>query len=71
MFNDIEEGSEVTGADEDEVRVYLRKLLHKEAFDQKGSDLWNGTCRFIPYLIHVPQCIKAYVEKLWPEKRAG
>ena len=35
MFNDMKK--EVKDwTDEDEVRVYLRKLLHKEAFDRKG-----------------------------------
>ena len=31
-------------SDESQVEEYLRKLLHKEAFDQKRTDLWNGAC---------------------------
>lgn len=30
--------------DEEEVERYLRALLHKEAFDRQGPDLWYGAC---------------------------
>ena len=30
--------------DEEEVRAYLKHLLHKEAFDKTWPDLWYGTC---------------------------
>ena len=66
MFNDMKK--EVKDwTDEDEVRVYLRKLLHKEAFDRKG--LIYGMGHAI-YSVADPRAevFKAYVETLAREK---
>ena len=66
MFNDMKK--EVKDwTDEDEVRVYLRKLLHKEAFDRKG--LIYGMGHAI-YSVSDPRAevFKAYVETLAKEK---
>ena len=66
MFNDMKK--EVKNwTDEDEVRVYLRKLLHKEAFDRKG--LIYGMGHAI-YSVSDPRAevFKAYVETLAREK---
>ena len=66
MFNDIKK--EVKDwTDEDEVRVYLRKLLHKEAFDRKG--LIYGMGHAI-YSVSDPRAevFKTYVETLAREK---
>lgn len=66
MFNDMKK--EVKDwTDEDEVRVYLKKLLHKEAFDRKG--LIYGMGHAI-YSISDPRAevFKAYVETLAREK---
>ena len=66
MFNDMKK--EVKDwTDEDEVRVYLRKLLHKEAFDRKG--LIYGMGHAI-YSVSDPRAevFKAYVETLAREK---
>nr|WP_303242346.1 citrate/2-methylcitrate synthase [uncultured Blautia sp.] len=66
MFNDMKK--EVKDwTDEDEVRVYLRKLLHKEAFDKKG--LIYGMGHAI-YSVSDPRAevFKAYVETLAREK---
>ena len=66
MFNDMKK--EVKDwTDEDEVRVYLRKLLHKEAFDRKG--LIYGMGHEI-YSVSDPRAevFKAYVETLAREK---
>ncbi len=66
MFNDMKK--EVKDwADEDEVRVYLKKLLHKEAFDRKG--LIYGMGHAI-YSVSDPRAevFKAYVETLAREK---
>ena len=66
MFNDMKK--EVKDwTDEDEVRAYLRKLLHKEAFDRKG--LIYGMGHAI-YSVSDPRAevFKAYVETLAREK---
>ena len=66
MFNDMKK--EVKDwTDEDEVRVYLKKLLHKEAFDRKG--LIYGIGHAI-YSVSDPRAevFKAYVETLAREK---
>ena len=66
MFNDMKK--EVKDwTDEDEVRVYLRKLLHKEAFDRKG--LIYGMGHAI-YSVSDPRAevFTAYVETLAREK---
>ena len=66
MFNDMKK--EVKDwTDEDEVRVYLRKLLHKEAFDRKG--LIYGMGHAI-YSVSDPRAevFIAYVETLAREK---
>lgn len=66
MFNDMKK--EVKDwTDEDEVRVYLRKLLHKEAFDRKG--LIYGMGHAI-YSVSDPRAevFKTYVETLAREK---
>ena len=66
MFNDMKK--EVKDwTDEDEVRVYLRKLLHKEAFDRKGLIYGMG------HAIHSvsdprAEVFKTYVETLAREK---
>ena len=54
--------------DEDEVRTYLKRLLHKEAFDRKG--LIYGMGHAI-YSVSDPRAevFKAYVETLAREKR--
>ena len=53
--------------DEDEVRAYLKKLLHKEAFDKKGLIYGMGHA---VYSISDPRAtiFKAFVEKLAVEK---
>ena len=53
--------------DEDEVRTYLKRLLHKEAFDRKG--LIYGMGHAI-YSVSDPRAevFKAYVETLAREK---
>lgn len=53
--------------DEDEVRTYLKKLLHKEAFDKKGLIYGMGHA---VYSISDPRAtiFKAFVEKLAREK---
>lgn len=53
--------------DEDEVRDYLKKLLHKEAFDKKGLIYGMGHA---VYSISDPRAtiFKAFVEKLAREK---
>ena len=66
MFNDMKK--EVKDwTDEEEARVYLRKLLHKEAFDRKG--LIYGMGHAI-YSVSDPRAevFKAYVETLAREK---
>ena len=66
MFHDMKK--EVKDwTDEDEVRVYLKKLLHKEAFDRKG--LIYGMGHAI-YSVSDPRAevFKAYVETLAREK---
>ena len=66
MFNDMKK--EVKDwKDEDEVRAYLKKLLHKEAFDQKG--LIYGMGHAI-YSVSDPRAevFKTYVETLAREK---
>ena len=66
MFNDMKK--EVKDwTDEDEVRVYLRKLLHKEAFDSKG--LIDGMGHAIDSVSDPrAEVFKAYVETLAREK---
>ena len=66
MFNDMKK--EVKDwKDEDEVRAYLKRLLHKEAFDQKG--LIHGMGHAI-YSVSDPRAevFKTYVETLAREK---
>lgn len=66
MFHDMKK--EVKDwTDEEEVRVYLKKLLHKEAFDRKG--LIYGMGHAI-YSVSDPRAevFKAYVETLAREK---
>ena len=56
MFNDMKK--EVKDwKDEDEVRAYLKRLLHKEAFDQKGLIYGMGHASIL-YLIREPKCLK-------------
>ena len=54
-------------SDEDEVRAYLEKILHKEAFDKKGLIYGMGHA---VYSISAPRALifKAFVEKLAKEK---
>ncbi len=54
-------------SDEDEVRAYLEKILHKEAFDKKGLIYGMGHA---VYSISDPRALifKAFVEKLAKEK---
>ena len=56
--------------DKDEVTAYLRKLLHKEAFDQKGLIYGMGHA---VYSISDPRAemFKSFVEKLAKEKHRG
>lgn len=66
MFNDMKK--EVKDwTDEDEVRAYLRKLLHKEAFDRKG--LIYGMGHAI-YSVSDPRAdiFKEFVQQLAKEK---
>ena len=66
MFNDMKK--EVKDwKDEDEVRAYLKRILHKEAFDQKG--LIYGMGHAI-YSVSDPRAevFKTYVETLAREK---
>ena len=66
MFNDMKK--EVKDwQDEEEVRAYLKRLLHKEAFDQKG--LIYGMGHAI-YSVSDPRAevFKGYVETLAREK---
>lgn len=62
MFNDMKKQVK-DWTDEEEVAEYLRKLLHKEAFDKKG--LIYGMGHAI-YSVSDPRAevLKAYVEKL-------
>lgn len=62
MFNDMKKQVK-DWTDEEEVAEYLRKLLHKEAFDKKG--LIYGIGHAI-YSVSDPRAevLKAYVEKL-------
>ena len=66
MFEDLKEHVRDT-TDEEEVGSYLRKLLHKEAFDRKGLIYGMGHA---VYSISDPraQIFKAYVEMLAVEK---
>ncbi len=66
MFRDMKEHLQ-DPTDEDEVRHYLKKLLHKEAFDKKGLIYGMGHA---VYSISDPRAtiFKAFVEKLAVEK---
>lgn len=66
MFRDMKEHL-VDPTDEDEVRRYLKKLLHKEAFDKKGLIYGMGHA---VYSISDPRAtiFKSFVEKLAVEK---
>ena len=68
MFNDMKKHIK-DFSDEDEIRVYLRKLLHKEAFDKRGLIYGMGHA---VYSVSDPraQVLKGFVEKL-ARKRAG
>ena len=66
MFNDMKKHIK-DFSDEDEIRVYLRKLLHKEAFDKRGLIYGMGHA---VYSVSDPraQVLKGFVEKLAKEK---
>ncbi len=66
MFHDMKEHL-TDPKDEEEVRGYLKKLLHKEAFDKKGLIYGMGHA---VYSISDPRAtiFKAFVEKLAVEK---
>ncbi|MDD7740545.1 MAG: citrate/2-methylcitrate synthase [Fusicatenibacter sp.] len=66
MFDDMKEHVK-DWTDEDEVADYLRKLLHKEAFDQKGLIYGMGHA---VYSISDPRAriFKGFVEQLAKEK---
>jgi citrate synthase len=66
MFDDIKANVR-NPADEEEVRAYLKKILHKEAFDHSG--LIYGMGHAI-YSISDPRAevLKSFVEKLAAEK---
>ena len=66
MFNDMKKHIK-NFSDEDEIRVYLRKLLHKEAFDKRGLIYGMGHA---VYSVSDPraQVLKGFVEKLAKEK---
>ncbi|MGN8738117.1 citrate/2-methylcitrate synthase [Bilifractor sp. HCP3S3_D3] len=66
MFADLKKNvRDVT--DEDQIREYLKKLLHKEAFDKKGLIYGMGHA---VYSISDPraQILKSFVEKLADQK---
>ena len=66
MFKDMKKHIK-DWTDEDEVRAYLKKLLHKEAFDRRG--LIYGMGHAI-YSVSAPRAevLKGFVEKLAKEK---
>lgn len=67
MMQDIKENvSDIT--DEDEVRDYLRKILHREAFDRRGLIYGMGHA---VYSISDPRAVafKGFVEMLAEEKK--
>ena len=66
MFNDMKKHIK-DFSDEDEIRVYLRKLLHKEVFDKRGLIYGIGHA---VYSVSDPraQVLKGFVEKLAKEK---
>jgi len=66
MVNDMKKNVK-DWTDEEEVSAYLRKLLHKEAFDRKGLIYGMGHA---VYSISDPRAtiFKAFVEKLAKEK---
>nr|WP_294529063.1 citrate/2-methylcitrate synthase [uncultured Blautia sp.] len=66
MFNDMKKNIK-DFSDEDEIRAYLRKLLHKEAFDKRGLIYGMGHA---VYSVSDPraQVLKGFVEKLAMEK---
>lgn len=66
MFSDMKEQVK-DWTDEDEVSTYLRKLLHKEAFDKKGLIYGMGHA---VYSVSDPRALifKSFVEKLANEK---
>lgn len=66
MFNDMKKHIK-DFSDEDAIRVYLRKLLHKEAFDKRGLIYGMGHA---VYSVSDPraQVLKGFVEKLAKEK---
>lgn len=66
MMNDLKQNVKDT-KDEQEVEAYLRKLLHKEAFDQKGLIYGMGHA---VYSLSDPraQIFKGFVEALATEK---
>lgn len=69
MFKNIKKNvSDIT--DEDEVREYLRKILHKEVFNKKGLIYGMGHA---VYSVSDPRAdiFKAFVEKLAIEKGRG
>ena len=67
MFQDLKKNVKDI-SDEEEVREYLKKLLHKEAFDKRG--LIYGMGHAI-YSVSDPraQVLKGFVETLAREKR--
>ena len=66
MFNDMKKHIK-DFSDEDEIRVYLRKLLHKEAFDKRG--LIYGMGHAVDSVSDPrAQVLKGFVEKLAKEK---
>lgn len=66
MFNDMKKHIK-DFSDEDEIRVYLRKLLHKEAFDKRGLIYGMGHA---VYTLSDPRekLLKSFAEKLAKEK---
>ena len=66
MMRDIKEHVKDT-TDEDEVRAYLKKILHKEAFDHRGLIYGMGHA---VYSISDPRAVafRGFVERLATEK---
>ncbi|MCR5420016.1 MAG: citrate/2-methylcitrate synthase [Lachnospiraceae bacterium] len=66
MFNDMK-NTVKDWEDEDEISIYLKKLLHKEAFDRQGLIYGMGHA---VYSLSDPreQIFRSYVEKLSVEK---
>ena len=67
MFNDMRKHVH-DYSDEEEISAYLKKLLHKEAFDKRGLIYGMGHAIYL-FQIHVQKSLKAMWNSL-QEKRA-